>query len=174
MEGSTEVVEQSQLDDTIYDASSVDELSGAGSSPRCVTPAVTEPDRSRYSGDTDQEAAFHTKRQVVALGSLKKSACMRAIYPQICEFVAQRVIDNVNLNFLLWVNRPRKIPRLSSTDSRSAQSVSHVDIASECLQQLRAVKSSQSSKEAHDLPYFFSMTIAQQLRLLNTHQQIVQ
>ncbi|XP_070382702.1 uncharacterized protein [Dermacentor albipictus] len=129
MEGSTEVVEHSQLEDTIYDASSVDELSRAGSSPRCATPAVTEPDRSRYSGDTDQEAAFQTER-------------------------------------------PRKIPRLSCTDSRSAQSVSHVDIASECLQQLRAVKSSQSSKEAHDLPYFFSMTIAQQLRLLNTHQQI--
>lgn len=54
----------------------------------------------------------------------------------------------------------------------SAPPVSHVDIATECLSQLRAVRTSQSTRECHDLPYFFCMSLAQQLRLLNTHQQI--
>ncbi|KAH6942922.1 hypothetical protein HPB50_011958 [Hyalomma asiaticum] len=50
--------------------------------------------------------------------------------------------------------RPRKVPRTAASDASSSQTVSHVDIAAECLNQLRAVKASQGSKENHDFPYF--------------------
>ncbi|XP_075735154.1 uncharacterized protein LOC142776097 isoform X2 [Rhipicephalus microplus] len=68
--------------------------------------------------------------------------------------------------------RPRKVPRVAANGASSSKTISHIDIASECLQQLRAVKAAQESKEEHDLPYFFGMTLAQQLRLLNSHQQV--
>ncbi|KAL3223260.1 hypothetical protein MRX96_027671 [Rhipicephalus microplus] len=47
---------------------------------------------------------------------------------------------------------------------RSSKTLCYVDIASECLHQLRAIKAAQ---EQHDLPYFFGMSLVQQLRLLN-------
>ncbi|KAH8029180.1 hypothetical protein HPB51_023726 [Rhipicephalus microplus] len=50
----------------------------------------------------------------------------------------------------------------------SSKTLCYVDIASECLHQLRAIKAAQ---EQHDLPYFFGMSLVQQLRLLNPHQQ---
>ncbi|XP_075746645.1 uncharacterized protein LOC119167535 [Rhipicephalus microplus] len=52
---------------------------------------------------------------------------------------------------------------------RSSKTLCYVDIASECLHQLRAIKAAQ---EQHDLPYFFGMSLVQQLRLLNPHQQV--
>ncbi|XP_049515872.1 uncharacterized protein LOC125942014 [Dermacentor silvarum] len=69
-EGSTEVAETPQLEDATYDASSQDELSGAGASPLPVTPAIMETDRSVDSAETDQDAVFHAERQVVAIGLL--------------------------------------------------------------------------------------------------------
>ncbi|XP_037579829.1 uncharacterized protein LOC119462562 [Dermacentor silvarum] len=49
-EGSTEVAETPQLEDAIYDASSQDELSGAGASPLPVTPAIMETDSLPSAG----------------------------------------------------------------------------------------------------------------------------
>ncbi|KAL3216378.1 hypothetical protein MRX96_033127 [Rhipicephalus microplus] len=68
--------------------------------------------------------------------------------------------------------RPRKVPRIAASGATSSKTLSHIDIASECLHQLRAVKAAQESKEQHDLPYFFGMSLVQQLRLLNSHQQV--
>lgn len=70
------------------------------------------------------------------------------------------------------VSKPRKVPRTAASDASSLQTVSHVDIAAECLNQLRAVKASQGSKENHDFPYFFCMSLAEQLRLLSPHQRV--